>query len=99
MVTDGVVEIITGRARRRLWSMADKLRIVGETHEPGVRACHVAARHGLCESLLFAWRRQVREGLLAGPDMPVQVLGTSAAAPSPPSSAPAAGGPDRDRAG
>ena len=66
-----------------------------ETHERGVRVCHVAARHGLCEGLLFAWRRQVREGLLVEPDlpvfMPVQMLGTpAAAAPSSPSSAPAA---------
>ena len=68
---DGVVEIITGRERRRQWSTADKLRIVAETHEPGVRVCDVAARHGLCQSLVFAWRRQVREGLLAEPGMPV----------------------------
>ncbi len=77
---DGVVEIITGRERRRQWGTADKLRIVGETHEAGARVCNVAARHGLCESLLFAWRRQVREGLLVEPDrpvfMPVQMLGT-----------------------
>ena len=102
---DGVVEIITGRERRRRWSTADKLRIVAETHELGVRVCHVAARHGLCESLLFAWRRQVREGLLAEPDlpvfMPVQMLGMpAAAAPSPPSpsSAPVAA-PARPQAG
>ena len=101
---DGVVEIITGRERRRQWSTADKLRIVEETHEPGIRVCHVAARHGLCESLLFAWRRQVREGLLAEPDLPVfvpvQMLGTPAAAPSPPPpfSAPAAA-PVRPQAG
>ena len=102
---DGVVEIITGRERRRQWSTADKLRIVAETHEPGVRVCHVAARHGLCESLLFAWRRQVREGLLVEPNlpvfMPVQMLGTSAAAapsPPPPSPAPAAA-PVRPQAG
>ncbi len=101
---DGVVEIITGRERRRRWSTADKLRIVGETLEPGVRVCHVAARHGVCESLLFAWRRQVREGLLVEPDlpvfMPVRMLGTPAAAPSPPSpcSAPAAA-PGRSQAG
>jgi len=68
---DGVVEIITGRERRRRWSTADKLRIVEETHEPGARVCDVAARHGVCESLMFAWRRQVREGLLVEPDMPV----------------------------
>lgn len=100
---DGVVEIITGRERRRQWSTADKLRIVAETHEPGVRVCHVAARHGLCESLLFAWRRQVREGLLVEPDMPVfmpvQMLGVSAAAaPSPPSPPPAVA-PARPQAG
>jgi len=81
---DGVVEIITGRERRRQWSTADKLRIVAETHEPGVRVCDVAARHGLCQSLVFAWRRQVREGLLAEPGMPVfmpvQMLETPASA-------------------
>ncbi len=77
---DGVMEIITGCERRRQWSTTDKLRIVRETHEPGARVCDVAARHGLCESLLFGWRRQVREGLLVEPDMPVQMLGTPEAA-------------------
>lgn len=32
---DGVVEIITGRERRRRWSQQDKVRIVAETNEPG----------------------------------------------------------------
>ena len=91
---DGVVEIITGRERRRQWSTADKLRIVAETHEPGVRVCDVAARHGLCQSLVFAWRRQVREGLLAEPGMPVfmpvQMFETPASAMQPaPAPAPA----------
>ena len=80
---DGVVEIITGRERRRQWSTADKLRIVGETHEPGVRVCDVAARHGLCQSLVFAWRRQVREGLLAEPGMPVFMPVQMLEAPAP----------------
>ena len=82
---DGVVEIITGRERRRRWSAEDKLRLVAEMAEPGARVRAVAARHGVCESLLFAWRRQVRDGVLAAPEMPVfmpvQVLGTSLAAP------------------
>jgi transposase len=69
---DGMVEIITGRERRRRWSTQDKLRLVAETHEPGTAIRAVAARHGVCESLLFAWRRQVREGVLtAAPEMPV----------------------------
>jgi len=69
---DGVVEIITGRERRRRWSTQDKLRLVAETYEPGTAIRAVAARHGVCESLLFAWRRQMREGVLtAAPEMPV----------------------------
>lgn len=85
---DGVVEIITGRERRRRWSTADKLRLVAETHEAGTAIRAVAARHGVCESLLFTWRRQVREGVLNAVApmpvfMPVQV--TDAAPPPSPS--------------
>jgi transposase len=82
---DGVVEIITGRERRRRWSVDDKLRLVAEMAEPGTRVRAVAARHGVCESLLFAWRRQVRDGVLTASEapvfMPVQVLGTPLAVP------------------
>ena len=78
------MEIITGRERRR-WSVQDKLRLVAEMAEPGARVRAVAARHGVCESLLFAWRRQVRDGVLRAPEMPmfvpVQVLGTPLAMP------------------
>ena len=68
---DGVVEIITGRERRRRWSTAEKLRLVGETQEAGTSIRAVAARHGICESLLFTWRRQVREGVLIAAETPV----------------------------
>ena len=82
---DGVVEIITGRERRRRWSVQDKLRLVAEMAEPGMRVRAVAARHGVCESLLFTWRRQVRDGVLVAAEMPVfmpvQMLGTPLAAP------------------
>jgi transposase len=70
---DGAVEIITGRERRRRWSIEQKLRVVAETHERGARISAVAARHGLCESLVFTWRRQAREGLLRAPEVPVFV--------------------------
>ena len=95
---DGVVEIITGRERRRRWGVEDKLRIVAETHEPGARVRDVAARHGVCESLVFTWRRQAREGVLVVPEMPVFVPVQMLEAPAPaalsgppprPSSAPA----------
>ena len=68
---DGVVEIITGRERRRRWSTAEKLRLVAETHEAGTTIGAVAARHSVCESLLFTWRRQVREGVLTAAQTPV----------------------------
>ena len=67
---DGVVEIITGRERRRRWSVDDKFRLVAETLEPGALIRAVAARHGVCERLLYTWRRQARDGELAFPEMP-----------------------------
>jgi transposase len=63
-VASGAMEIITGRERRRRWSIEEKLRIVAETREAGVRVTDVAARTGVYPSLLFHWRRQVREGIL-----------------------------------
>ena len=78
---DGVVEIITGRERRRRWSGGEKLRIVEESTEPGAVVRAVAARNGICESLLYAWRRQVRDGTLREAEtpafVPVQVFETS----------------------
>ena len=85
---DGVVEIITGRERRRRWSLQDKMRIVAESDEPGSMIRAVAARHGVCESLVFTWRRQACEGLL-GPALaspmfvPVQALASAGTAVGP----------------
>ena len=73
MVADGSIEIITGRERRRCWSVAEKIRIVAESREPGVRVSGVAARHDICPSLLHGWRRQVREGRLGSPAVPAFV--------------------------
>jgi transposase len=72
------IEIITGRERRRQWSVEQKLRIVAESNEPGARVTDVAARHGMYPGLLFTWRRQVRNGALVPPSpaefMPVRML-------------------------
>ncbi len=64
-MSNGTVEIIGGRERRRRWGLDEKLRIVAETHEPGACVRAVAARHDVYASLLHNWRRQVREGRLA----------------------------------
>jgi transposase len=58
------VEVITGVAARRRWSVAEKLRIVGELARPGATVSSVARAHDVHSSLLFKWRRLAREGAL-----------------------------------
>ena len=64
-MSNGEVEIISGKERRRRWSLEEKLRIVAESQEPGASVRAVAARNDVYPSLLHNWRRQVREGRLA----------------------------------
>ena len=77
-MSGGAIEIITGKERRRRWSAAEKLRIVAEAEEPGACIKAVATRHDVYPSLLFYWRRQVREGRLGAGDptgfVPVRLL-------------------------
>ena len=91
---DGVVEVITGRERRRRWSVEDKLRIVAEAERPGAVQSAVARQHAISRNLLRQWRDQARRGALTAPApgavfMPVQVaarpLGPAAAPPGAPS--------------
>ena len=70
-MADGAVEIITGRERRRRWSVEDKLKIVAETLEPGASVNQIAARHDVYPGLLFTWRRQMRSGQLAAQRKPL----------------------------
>jgi transposase len=81
-MSQGTVEIIGGRERRRRWSVEEKLRIVGETHEAGVCVRAVAARHDVYPSLLHYWRRQEREGRLRAIEAPSFVPVRLADAPS-----------------
>jgi transposase len=56
------VEVITSVQRRRRWSVAEKIRLVEETFEPGMSVSFVARKHGLSPSLLFKWRQRVPWG-------------------------------------
>ena len=69
-MAEEAVEIISGRERRRRWSVEEKLRIVHETQVPGECVRAVAARHDVYPSLLHYWRRQVREGRFGQPEPP-----------------------------
>ena len=74
---------VLGVERRRRWSKDEKSRIVEETLMPGAVVCEVARRHGVAQSLLFAWRRQARAPEAGGRDssilLPVEI---GAATPS-----------------
>lgn len=52
-------------ATRRIWSTADRQRIVGEATVPGVNASAVARRNGVAQSLLYRWRKEAAAALAA----------------------------------
>ena len=62
------IEVITGRRQRRLWSDAEKARIVAESAEPGANISAVARRNGVNRGLLTTWRRQA--GVVSLPPEP-----------------------------
>jgi transposase len=76
---------IVDTGRRRRWSDAEKLRIVGESFSGPRQASATARRHGISNPLLFAWRKAYREGRLGDapafvpamivPDQPEKITG------------------------
>jgi len=62
----GQMEVVGRVSGRRRWSDAEKLEILAEAFRPGVRVCDVIARREVSSSLIYTWRKQLREGKLAG---------------------------------
>ena len=62
--TDGAamprIEIVGDR--RRAHDAAFRARVVAASMAPGARVQEVAARHGICPSLIYRWRRIVGTG-------------------------------------
>ena len=95
---------VLGAERRRRWSYDEKVRLIEETRQAGETVCGVARRHGVAQSLLFAWRRQARQGRLGGEAAPALVPVEITAAPVPtttcaPQPAPFSAAAQRPRAG
>ena len=93
------MEIITGVERRRRWSVAEKLRIVAETEQPGAGIAEIARRYEISRGLLWNWRSLVRRGVLRPEPqavfVPVQVVSEPSTAELPRRTKPAAvTGPD-----
>lgn len=64
------LEVISVGARQR-WTPDRKRALVLETFAPGAKVNAVARRNGVAASLLFAWRKQMREQLgFGGPPEP-----------------------------
>lgn len=86
--------------RRRRWTTEQKLALVEEVTRSGASVAGVADRHGLSRSLLFEWRRQVREGTMPGlvraeADAPPALVPVRVVEEAPPVSTPSP--PQRDR--
>ncbi|MBX5463888.1 MAG: transposase [Steroidobacteraceae bacterium] len=54
-----------GVRRRRLRSDVEKVKIVEALMKPGASGPEISARYGVHTSLLYRWRRQHEQGLLA----------------------------------
>jgi transposase len=59
------IEVITGPVLRRRWTAEEKTRIVAESFAGQMSALAVARRHGVAGGVLYAWRKQARDGVLA----------------------------------
>jgi transposase len=72
-------------APRRLRTAEEKLRIVRETLVAGASVAEIARRYGVNANLLFSWRRQHEQGVLAErtrPPRAAKMLPVRIAAPS-----------------
>lgn len=76
------MEIITGVERRRPWRAEEKLRILAELNQPGVKLSEVARRHDVSRGLLWQWRDAHRRGRLVAEVpgfLPLQIVPEMAA--------------------
>jgi len=71
-------EVLVGPERRRRWSDAEKISIVVESAESGVRVADVARRHDISRQQIYQWRSAMRQGRLVdengGPFLSVEYV-------------------------
>ena len=64
MSTNGIMDTIDGRRRRRAWTDELKREIVAASFEVGASTSVVAQRYNVNTNQVFLWRRLYRNGLL-----------------------------------
>lgn len=93
---------VTDTGRRRRWTDAQKVRIVEESFGPRGSMAETARRHDIGRTLLVRWRRQYRNGELAGGGSPLRFMPVTLAPPEvptePPAPKPASASPSVERA-
>jgi transposase len=80
---------VTDTGRRRRWTDAQKVRIVEESFGPRGSMAETARRHDVGRTLLVRWRRQYRNGELAGGAAPLRFMPVTLAPPEAPVRPPA----------
>lgn len=75
---------VTDTGRRRRWTDAQKVRIVEESFGPRGSMAETARRHDVGRTLLVRWRRQYRNGELAGGAAPLRFMPVTLAPPAAP---------------
>jgi transposase len=56
------IEVITGEQRRRRYTAEEKAQLVVPFTQPGMSVSVVARRHGITASLLFKWKKLMKDG-------------------------------------
>lgn len=59
---------VVNTGRRRRWSLDEKLRIVAESYQGHRQVSATARRHDISPSLLYSWRKALREDCRQGGD-------------------------------
>ncbi len=75
---------VTDTGRRRRCTDAQKVRIVEESFGPRGSMAETARRHDVGRTLLVRWRRQYRNGELAGGASPLRFIPVTLASPDVP---------------
>ena len=80
---------VTDTGRRRRWTDVQKVHIVEESFGPRGSMAETARRHDIGRTLLVRWRRQYRNGELAGGAAPLRFMPVTLSSPEVPTEPPA----------
>ena len=69
------VEVVTGVQRRRRYSVRENAELVALCDQPGMSVSLVTRRHGISPSLLFRWRKLMKDGGVSAIQADDQVVG------------------------